>query len=203
MKQFLKNEEVSFLSLHGFSAADVFDGRPLSSGNERGRLAKKAAKLFVLRDPSRSKCGHRLTTRKGHCIQCDTAKIAYAKRHDEPAFVYIAGSLGLRGIKIGVTQDIEQRLANLNSQAYAGLKDWEMLFYVFFFRAGAVETTAQEKLSGSSISRTTFKDGRNQETKEVFNCSFQEAYQAVAKAAQELNLTPQEQAWKSRKIKKF
>lgn len=203
MKRILTKDERAFLSSQGLSEADVYDGRHLSSGETRKSQAKAALKLIVLRDPTRSRCGHRLTTRAGHCIQCDTSKLAYAARHEAPAFVYIAGSRALKGIKVGVTLDIAQRLVNLNGQAYAEVRDWEMLFYVRFQRAGAVETTAQAGLLAHAIVRTTFKDGRDQETKEVFACSFADAYQAVAQAAQQLNLKPQTQAWKSREASTF
>ena len=198
MEKALTSEELQFLKSQDLSSGDVWDGRAYSSIRSRGHLAKEAAKLLVLRDPSRSRCGHRLTTRAGHCVQCDTSKIAYARRHDEPAFVYIAGSKQLNLIKIGITRDIDQRLSNLKGQAYAGVRDWDMLFHVQFLRAGAVETLSHSYLARADTPLTTIKEGREQEAKEVSDVTFDEALQAISKAAQNLKLAPQNQAWKSK-----
>lgn len=199
----LTKEELKFLKSQRLSAADVYDGRMYSSAKDRGHYAKTKGKLLVLRDPTHSRCGHRLTTRAGHCVKCDTSKIAYARRHDEPAFVYIAGSRQLTMIKIGITQDIDRRKSSLNGQAYAGAKDWDMLFHVRFLRAGAVETLSRTYLPKSDALLTTVKEGRKQEAKEVCTCSFEDAYQAVAKAAHKLKLKPQNQAWRSRRAKDY
>jgi len=199
----LTKDEVSFLESQGLSPFDVFDGRAISSIPSRGSLAKEAYKLIVLRDPRRSHCGHRLTTRKGHCVECDTAKIAYASRHGAPGFVYIAGSKRLGCIKIGTTQNVYQRLDNLNGQSTAGANDWRLLFYVKFERAGAVETLAHSFLPKPTTSRTTFKDGHDQEAKEIFECCFQDAYKAIARAATELGLKPTSQAWRSKDARAF
>lgn len=193
----LTREEQEFLASQGLAPEDVYDGRRQSSINARKASAKEAGKLIVVRDPGRSQCGHRLTTRAGHCIQCDTSKLAYAARYEEPALVYIAASPKLGLLKLGITQDIEQRVTNLNGQAYAGTKDWKMLFFAAFQRAGAVESRAQSRLTRDVSGRSTFKDGRDQGAAEIFRCSFDEALEAIARAAQELNLKPQGQAWKS------
>ena len=203
MTSLLSPQELSFLESQGLSPADVFDGRSEASGINRGKLAKNAGKLIVLRDPSRSKCGHRLTTRAGHCIQCDTERLAHAMRNEKPAFVYIAGSRNLAAIKLGWTQNVSQRLQNLNGQAYASARDWEMLFHVKFLRAGAVETLAQSYLNPSGEILTTFKEGREQEAKEIFDCSFDDACQALVKAATHLGLQPSNQAWRSAKAKSY
>lgn len=203
MASVLSRPELDFLRSQGLSEADVYDGRYESSIEARGRRAKEASKLIVLRDPIRSRCGHRLTTRKGHCVQCDTSKISYAKRHEEPAFVYIAGSGKSQLIKIGVTQDISQRLDNLNSQRYAEASDWEMLFYVRFKRAGAVETTAQSQLSDFGEMRSALRDCRDQTSREVFNCGFDHAYKTIARVAQSFNLKPEGEAWKSARATLF
>lgn len=203
MNNILTETEHAFLARHGLTSSDVFDGRHVTSGKERGRLAKAEGRRVVLRDPSRAKCGHRLTTRSGHCVECDPAKLAYSKRHSAAGLVYVAGSRALGCVKIGVTSDIEGRVRNLTSQSYAGVKDWEMLFYAEFKLAGAVEVAAQGKLAHHKVTRTTSKDGKQQETKEIFQCSFQDAYQAVAEAAQAQGVKPTGKAWRARSANAF
>lgn len=139
----LTEVELAFLASQGLSLDHVLDGRHLSSIPERAVLAKAASKLIVLRNPSRSKCGHRLTTRAGHCFQCSPKNISFAKRPGARAFVYVAASQELRLIKVGVAVDIDQRLRNLDGQAYGSLLYWVMLFYAEFDRAGEVERKAE------------------------------------------------------------
>lgn len=198
----LTDGEFQFLAEHGLEAGDVFDGRLLPPALRKAG-AKEDGKTVVLRDPARSVCGHRLTTRAGHCVQCDTSKLAYERRHEQPALVYIAGSTSLRVVKVGVTLDAHQRLSNLNSQAYGGARDWEMLFHVGFNRAGAVENRTQQRLKKAVGDFMTIKDGREQSSIELFQNTFTEALTALSEAAQTLRLRPLGQAWKSPDVSKY
>jgi hypothetical protein len=195
--------ELAFLSSQTYSLSDVVDGRHLSSIPERADLARMASKLIVLRDPSRSKCGHRLTTTAGHCFQCDPKRISFAKRPGARAFVYIAASQELRLIKVGLAVDIYQRLRNLDGHGYGGLQDWVMLFYAEFDRSGEIEQKAHHLLADFSCKRTYLKDGRNQIATEIFSCNFSKALNAVSISAQGLKLSPLGQAWKSPRAKEF
>src|SRR5437016_2824107 len=97
-------DELRFLWRHGFASDDVYDGRGQSQAYRR-QAAKAAGKFFVLGEPCRAK-GHRLRTRSHHCVQCDPKKIAFQRRYNSPGYVYIAGSMSGRVIKIGTAIDI-------------------------------------------------------------------------------------------------
>jgi hypothetical protein len=108
-----------------------------------------------------------LRTRSGHCAQCDTRTLAYQGRHHSPGYVYIAGSLSAKLLKIGTAIDIEQRKSNLRHQAYGGIHDWEMLFYAKVDNGGKVEGDALRLLRSFKITRTYEKDGSLQDASEL------------------------------------
>src|SRR3954467_15069268 len=131
MASLFSDEEIGFLARHGYSVEEVYDGRHQSK-DERAASAKREGKHLVLagvigRGDCRRK-GHRLRTRAGHCIQCNPINIAYQRREDTPGYVYIAGSLSGRVIKIGTTGDLNQRENQMRGEGYGGSKDWIVLF---------------------------------------------------------------------------
>src|ERR1700733_2095023 len=112
MASVLSATEIRFLASHGYSEDDVYNGL-YQSKDDRAAAAKKAGKHLVLAGVvGRGNCrelSHRLRTRAGHCIQCKPLNIAFQRREDTPGYVYIAGSLSDRIIKIGTTGNIVQR----------------------------------------------------------------------------------------------
>jgi hypothetical protein len=167
MKQLLTDEELRFLSDQGLSPDDVYDGR-----NETSRLRKKNAKMagkrIVLRNPSPMHCGHRLISRSGNCILCDTSALSYGSRDEKEAYVYIAASKTLNALKLGSTKDPYHRAEMLTSQRYAAVNDWTMLFYVKFKRSGEVERNAQASLKHLKIKLPYQRNGGEQIAGEVF-----------------------------------
>jgi hypothetical protein len=98
--------------------------------------------------------------------------------------IYIAGSRELGCIKIGVTQDLSDRHAQLNFQSYGGAADWELLFHVEVDEAGRLEDAVHAEFACHEMVGETWKDGRWQPTKEIFRVKVVEAYEAIAKIIQ-------------------
>ncbi|MHC2275355.1 hypothetical protein ACVME8_001966 [Bradyrhizobium diazoefficiens] len=117
--------------------------------------------------------GHRLRSRAGHCIQCNTARIAFVKRHYDAAYIYIAGSLSSKVMKIGNAILPERRVAALNTRFYGGITDWVMLYRAKYEEAGKIEFAAHGRLFG-------YRRG----TKEIFRCNYETARNALMDAAQ-------------------
>jgi hypothetical protein len=99
----------------------------------------------------------------------------YRERHHEPGWVYIAGSLSGRFIKIGTTQDIAQAHKRLRTQKYGGLSDWLMPYWVWAEKGGKVEHDARRQLKRYKILRMYEKDGGYQKGREMVRCSFTKA----------------------------
>lgn len=104
--------------------------------------------------------GHRLRSRSGHCIQCDTARISFVKRHHDTAYIYIAGSLVSKVMKIGNAILPERRVRALNSRRYGDITDWILLYYARFEEAGKIEFVAHGRLY-------SYRCG----VKEIFRCN--------------------------------
>ena len=188
----LSKEEKAFLRSQNLSDADVYDGRGQASA-EWKRAAREAGLTVVLGAPC-AKGGHRLRTRSGHCIQCDTSKISYQKRHHSVGYVYIAGSKSAQLLKIGTAVDIEQRKGNLRRQAYGGASDWEMLFSAKVTNGGKTEGEAIRRLAKYRVSASYAKDGNQQEAIEMLRVGYTKALNAVAKA---IGDEPPSELWQS------
>jgi hypothetical protein len=172
--------EIEFLKSQGLAQHDVYDGRGQSKEEWRA-AAKSEGKILVLGTPC-GEANHRLRTRSGHCVQCNSKKIAFQERHNSVGYVYIAGSMDAKLIKIGTAIDIEQRLSNLRHQAYGGIRDWEMLFTAKVTNSGKTEGEALSQLKQSKITRAYSKDGNEQEASELLKTNFTKAINAVGRA---------------------
>lgn len=103
----------------------------------------------------------------------------YRERHYKPGYVYIAGSLEGRLLKIGVTEHIGRQQTKLRSQKYGNLDDWCLLFHVWVDRGAKVEHDARRHLQRFKAVRYYKKDGRLQRTRELVSCGFSAAHQAL------------------------
>jgi len=173
--QLLTAEEQSFLTQHKLSADDVLDGRSLSQ-SEKKQCAKELGKEIVIGSPCK-KYAHRLRTRSGHCVQCDTSKLAYSSRHSQSGYVYIAGSAHQKLIKIGITKSINERAESLSvpDYKYAGLDDLRVLFWVKVENYGEIESNTHAALKQYQKIISYNKGGTNQDAREIFQCSFSQA----------------------------
>src|SRR5947209_3307686 len=125
-EELLTEREIYFLSRYRLTPDDVFDGRRFSQAGAREE-AKRVGAILVLGSACRA-AGHRLRTRPGHCAQCDPKKIAYQERFANPGYVYIAGSLAGRVVKIGTCINVPQRENQIRTEGYGGQSDWVVLF---------------------------------------------------------------------------
>src|SRR5262249_19072026 len=145
---------------------------------EREISARNAGKLLVLGPRCRAR-GHRLRTRAGHCFQCDPKKLAFLIRHNAAGYVYIAGSLDGRLIKLGVSKDLPQRETRLRGEPHARFSDWRLLFSIRVPEMGRVEDRIALRLAHKRLPTMYFKDGNAQMATEVFKCSFSDALKAI------------------------
>jgi len=191
----LTKSELAFLANHGISASDVFDACGKTTRQWKVE-AETAGKNIVIGSPCKA-AQHRLRTRAGHCVQCDTSKIAYQIRHKSPGYVYVAGSFSARVAKIGNAIDIQQRERNLRNQGYGGIKDWRILFHVRVRERGRVENDALKLLSEHRTTRAFDKDGHVVDAGEILTCSIMQAIDAVRASVGAEALGPE---WQSLKL---
>lgn len=165
----LSDEQRRFLKEQNIPLSIVYDASGLSRASYQSIMRDLGMEFAYGVTPCK-RSGHSLRTRAGDCIQCDTSKIAYQLRHNESGFVYVAYSRSAKLLKIGVANNIQERLRNLNSQGYGGIKDWEMAFYKEYSEAGKVEMQVHNLLAQYQTVKTYFKTGSHVECRELFNC---------------------------------
>ena len=123
---FLTKEQESFLRSQSISSSMLFDASGLSQAEREKRMSELKKYFFYGGAPCK-KGGHTLRTKKGHCIQCDTSKIAYQLRSSAKGYVYLAYSQQTKLIKVGFSEsDPDARELNINKEAYGNISDWEI-----------------------------------------------------------------------------
>jgi hypothetical protein len=174
----LTEYELSFLSSISLGPDDVFDGRGMPQWRWR-QLAKEQGKALALGRPCQNG-GHRLRTRGGHCVQCDPKKLAYQDRFTAEQYVYVAGSLSAKLIKIGTCVNRRQRERQLRAEGYGGVGDWQLLYSMKVRNAGEVEHQTRTKLADYFVPpRSYWKDDVEQYAIELLRCSFSRARRAL------------------------
>jgi hypothetical protein len=170
----LTAEEIAFVRKHGFDSNEIFDGRWLSKVT-RERGAREANQVLILTSVFCRAARHRIRTRGGHCAQCKPASIGFTRRERSAGYVYIAGSLSGRLLKIGMASDLSQRERQLRAESYGGFSDWEILVFRAVDDAGIQERNVASRVPGERVLAYYIKDGEMQLAKEMVRCAFRTA----------------------------
>jgi hypothetical protein len=165
------NDELTFLARHNFTPEEVHDGRR-EGKQTRESNAKNADKVLILTSTPCRAMRHRIRTRAGHCAQCNPASIAFTRKETLDGYVYIAGSLNGRLIKIGETIDVEQRARQLKADAYGGFSDWQILITARVKNRGRTEREISLRIPGKRVFNSYIKDGYERTAIEMIQCSF-------------------------------
>jgi DNA-directed RNA polymerase subunit alpha len=124
----------------------------------------------------------------------------YRDRYYNSGFVYIAGSLSERVLKIGVTINIDRQQAYLRNRRYGGIGDWVLLYHVYVDSGGKVEHDARRLLEQYRQITWYEKGGSSQRGREIVKCSFGKALEAL------LEVVPEEKkskGWRSGRCDEF
>jgi hypothetical protein len=104
----------------------------------------------------------------------------YRNRYYDEGFVYIAGSQLTHLVKIGTTQDVAGWEGRQRSRKYGGVPDWKVLYSVWLQAdAGNVEHATRRRLRRYQVLRDYEKDGRWQRGREMVQCDFSVALDAL------------------------
>lgn len=174
----LTKEQSAFLAKHNTPISSVFDASGMGKSDYRAAM-KELGKTVAIGVTPCKKGNHTMRTRSGHCIQCNPASIAFQKRHSTDGFVYVAGSLSLSVIKIGLANDVKQRMKSLNKLNYAGASDWECVYWAKTINAGKVEFDAHGSLVNYAAPKVYQRDGRGVHCLETFSCAASLGIQAI------------------------
>lgn len=170
--------EKEFLKAHNVKPEQIFNANGVSKAEYRV-LMKKNGQIVAFNTSACKAGGHKLRTRSGHCVMCNSAPLGFQKRNDLAGYVYIAGSISGQLIKIGFSNDYETRENYLNYQKYGGYDDWKIIFILHGANAGNLELQLHSKLRNYATSREYFHDNHYQEGTELFLCSISKVIEAT------------------------
>ena len=177
--------QLAFIKKNKLVINDLFDATGLKAF-EWKRKMKELGKLVAYGVNPCSASGHTLRTRAGHCVQCNSAVLAYSRRHSENGDVYVAWSKTGGIAKIGCARDANLRINSLIETCYGGQKDWSLELIYECSEAGLIETATHQLLRKHELKGITYlHDGRQQECSELFNCTLNKAKSALEKAVEE------------------
>src|ERR1700722_4538940 len=116
----------------------------------------------------------------------------FRERYYEPGYVYIAGSLSGRVLKIGTCLNVHGESRYLRNKRYGGIDDWDVLYHVWVEHRGMIEHDARRYLPREV--RYYDKDGRRQRGREIVVCDFSVALNALSDCLTEAQRAS---AWRS------
>jgi len=176
-------DQIRFLKLQNVSPSLLFDGTGLTKA-QRDLAMDGLEKYFYYGGTACAKAGHTLRSKAGHCIQCDTAKIAYQLRSSASGYVYLAYSKSTKLTKVGYSKHHPQdRGQFLRKEAYGNINDWDIKKIAFLNKdAGKKEFQIHSALEKYQIS-INYEKARNVfvECREIFNCDLEVAVAAFLK----------------------
>lgn len=172
----LTSEQLSFLKLQGISLSLVLDAGRLSKVEREAFMNQSGHKFYYGGTPCKA-AGHTLRSKAGHCIQCDTSKIAYQLRSSATGYVYLAHSERKGLVKIGFSEvDPYNRVTWLQTSAYGDVNDWEIKRSIKIQKdAGKCEFTIHAALEKWRKPIKYQKNGQDVECREIFACPYAEA----------------------------
>lgn len=171
----LSNSEREFLEHHQIPVSRVFNGAGLSRSTIQSEMERLEFGYYY--GGATCNRGHQLRNKSGHCIQCDTRRIAFQNRSSKGGYLYIAQSPSKKLIKIGSSQsDPLIRIGHLNNLRYGQLIDLRIQRSIYVpERAGRTEFLIHTRLERHQVKRTYWRDGTEVECRELFNCSIEYA----------------------------
>jgi hypothetical protein len=184
----LTNDQLAFLKSQHVSLSLVLDGSSLSKKDRDALMDETGLKFYYGGAPCKAG-GHTLRTKAGHCIQCDTSKIAYQLRSSASGYVYLAHSERNNFVKVGFSEvDPYSRVTWLQTSGYGGVNDWVVVKSQRISQgAGKCEFdihSALEKWRRPVVYR---KHNADVECREIFACPLaaaQETYDKIVRSFQ-------------------
>lgn len=167
----LNQAQIEFLSKYQVPQEKLFNATGMSNLAYKERM--KGGNYFIAYGtvPCGSG-GHTLRTRAGHCFQCNPQNISYQSRHRSEGMVYVAESIASsRIVKVGCAESAQERISGLNSEQYAGRRDWVLKFSTDVKNMGLVESSTHAALAPYAITdKSYYKEGLKTNCREIFSC---------------------------------
>ena len=99
----LTQEQKRYLTKHGVELYQVYDAYRQPNRVYKP-IMKETGKVVAFNVTPCKNGGHTLRNRSGHCIQCNSAYLAFQNRNDSAGVVYVAKTLKGGVIKVGFSK---------------------------------------------------------------------------------------------------
>ena len=179
----LTEEQLEFLEEQGISLGSVFDAGGVLRRREYRSEMEALGKVVAIGVTPCAREKHQLRTRSGACAMCNPDALRFQERWSQDALVYIAGSQSAQILKVGFASNVSSRIGSLNSLGYAGINDWEALYWAETENAGLKEYRAHLRLRDYACPRKYTKAGRDVNCLETFACDVLNAIRTVREVA--------------------
>lgn len=179
-------EQLTFLKNQHVSLSLVLDAGDLSKKAREALMDETGHKFYYGGAPCKAGA-HTLRTKAGHCVQCDTSKIAYQLRSSASGYVYLAHSERNNLVKVGFSEvDPYNRVTWLQTSSYGGVNDWLIVKSQRVLKdAGKCEFDIHGALERWRRPVTYLKNNETVECREIFACMLpvaREAYDRIVGA---------------------
>lgn len=170
----LPEQYLKFLKDNKISLSSVFDATGLKKQEYRKQMKALGCEVAVGVAPCK-KSGHRLRSRAGHCVMCDSSKLAFQSRYRKDGVVYLVVSKSVRVLKVGCAGSADERVMSLNSIGYAGANDWKLICAFDTKEAGAAEFAIHGKLKEFLWPIKFLREEKEVTCRETFRCDVEVA----------------------------
>lgn len=177
----LTGQQSQFLKDYKIAREQVFDATGMMPKHYRSAMKEAGCELAAGATKC-GKCGPSLRDTHGRCVMCNTKALGIHRRHRKVGYVYIAFSNSTGLAKVGSSENIQRRAAQINLLAYGGASDWEMLKSQELDEAQAFECEIHALLEPYRVESTYIHEGQITACRELFECTFVVASKAFKKA---------------------
>lgn len=178
----LTKNEFEFLQRVGIPVTSVFDASNLQRSTYGPRMKASGAVVASGVTPCKAE-GHRLRDSRGHCVMCNPACLAHAKRHQVEGYVYVAFSASAGLVKVGYTSNLADRIRQMKLHKMASATDWTICESIFCKNAGRVESQVHRVLAKFRVD--VGYGARDGFSREVFQCGPRTAIIAMRKVVRD------------------
>ncbi|CAM8391490.1 Bacteriophage T5, Orf172 DNA-binding [Candidatus Methylopumilus planktonicus] len=171
-------EQIEFLEKMGIEDFEVLDAEDWERRDYIPYMKENDYAVAI--GVSECKYGHTMRTRSGHCAMCNNGRnLAHQINFHTSKDIYVAYSSSKNVIKIGISDDYEKRIDQMNSYGYGGIYDWECVFSEWVRNSGRIESLAHESLKEYRYDLSYMRGSTIEVSREVFECSIEDAIDAV------------------------
>lgn len=182
LEEKLTHDQLDFLRHHRIDLSDVLDATGMRPVHFTALMRDEKYKVAI--GVSRCYMGHAMRRSSNHCVQCDPSGLGYQGRYHNCKYIYLFASEKAGLVKIGISDNVSQRLKYTNRSHMAGASDWRLCFEMNVGKAGPIEKLAHNKLKAHRCEHVYTHGYAMHKSREHFTCTPEDALQVLQELTQ-------------------